>query len=38
MGGASKLIDDLRARGIDPARSIEGRLAMENYIYSRPYE
>lgn len=38
LGGASKLIDDLRARGIDPARSIEGRLAMENYIYSRPYE
>lgn len=38
LGGASKLIDDLRARGIDPLRSIEGRLAMENYIYSRPYE
>ena len=38
LGGASKLIDDLRARGIDPLRSIEGRLAIENYIYSRPYE
>lgn len=38
LGGASKLINDLRARGIDPLRSIEGRLAIENYIYSRPYE
>ena len=38
LGGASKLYDDLRNRGIDPMRSIEGRSAIYDYIYSRPYQ
>lgn len=38
LGGASKLYDDLRRQGIDPMRSIEGRSAIYDYIYSRPYQ
>ena len=36
-GGVSKLIDQLRAKGIDPLRSMEGRAALQQFIYSRPY-
>lgn len=37
IGGASKLFDGLRAQGIDPLRSAEGRSAIQRYIMSRPY-
>lgn len=30
-------IEDLRNRGIDPLRSIEGRALVQNYINTRPY-
>ena len=37
LGGATRLIDDLRSKGIDPVRSQEGRALLQQYIYSRPY-